>query len=280
MKTITLNNGIEMPLLGYGVYLVDPKECEHHVLEAIGMGYRLIDTAQVYHNEEGVGNAMLKCGVPREELFITTKIWVSNAGEKKAADSIEESLRKLRTDYVDLLLIHQPFGDYPGTWRAMERTVKEGKARAIGLSNFYADRFVDLALYANIKPAINQLMTNVFTQRWEDEREMKPCGTRLMAWGPLAQGKENLSACPQLASLAEKYGKTPQQVALRYLLERDIIAIPKSTHADRMRQNLDVFDFSLTREEVESLRPLDKPVPFSRSHRNPEKVRQYWATKA
>lgn len=199
--------------------------------------------------------------------------------EKKAADSIEESLRKLRTDYVDLLLIHQPFGDYPGTWRAMERTVKEGKARAIGLSNFYADRFVDLALYANIKPAINQLMTNVFTQRWEDEREMKPYGTRLMAWGPLAQGKENLAACPQLASLAEKYGKTPQQVALRYLLERDIIAIPKSTHADRMRQNLDVFDFSLTREEVESLRPLDKPVPFSRSHRNPDKVRQYWATK-
>ena len=268
MKTITLNNGVQMPQLGYGVYLIEPEECEHHVLEAIGMGYRLIDTAQVYHNEAGVGNAMLKCGVPREDLFITTKIWVSNAGEKKAADSIEESLRKLRTDYVDLLLIHQPFGDYPGTWRAMERTVKEGKARGIGLSNFYADRFVDLALYANIKPAINQLMTNVFTQRWEDEREMKPYGTRLMAWGPLAQGKENLAACPQLASLAEKYGKTPQQVALRYLLERDIIAI------------LDVFDFSLTREEVESLRPLDKPVPFSRSHRNPEKVRQYWATKA
>lgn len=229
MKTITLNNGIEMPLLGYGVYLVDPKECEHHVLEAIGMGYRLIDTAQVYHNEEGVGNAMLKCGVPREELFITTKIWVSNAGEKKAAGSIEESLRKLRTDYVDLLLIHQPFGDYPGTWRAMERALKEGKARAIGLSNFYADRFVDLALYANIKPAINQLMTNVFTQRWEDER--------------------------------------------------DIIAIPKSTHADRMRQNLDVFDFSLSEEDMQSIRPLDKPVPFSRSHRNPDKVRQYWATK-
>lgn len=271
MKTITLNNGIEMPLLGYGVYLVDPKECEHHVLEAIGMGYRLIDTAQVYHNEEGVGNAIVNCGVPRQELFITTKIWVSDSGERKAAASIERSLRKLRTDYIDLLLIHQPFGDYPGTWRAMERAVKEGKARAIGLSNFYADRFVDLALYANIKPAINQLMTNVFTQRWEEEREMKPYGTRLMAWGPLAQGKENLAASPQLASLAEKYGKAPQQVALRYLLERDIIAIPKSTHADRMRQNLDVFDFSLTREEVESLRPLDKPVPFSRSHRNPEK---------
>lgn len=278
MKTITLNNGIEMPLLGYGVYLVDPKECEHHVLEAIGMGYRLIDTAQVYHNEEGVGNAIQKCGVPREELFITTKIWVSNAGEKKAADSIEESLRKLRTDYVDLLLIHQPFGDYPGTWRAMERAVKEGKARAIGLSNFYADRFVDLALYADIKPAVNQLMTNVFCQRWEEEKEMRPYGARIMAWGPLAQGKENLAACPQLASLAEKYGKTPQQVALRYLLERDIIAIPKSTHADRMRQNLDVFDFSLSEEDMQSIRPLDKPVDFSRSHRNPEKVRQYWAT--
>lgn len=278
MKIITLNNGIEMPLLGYGVYLVDPKECELHVLEAIGMGYRLIDTAQVYHNEEGVGNAIVNCGVPRQELFITTKIWVSDSGERKAAASIERSLRKLRTDYIDLLLIHQPFGDYPGTWRAMERAVRDGKVRAIGLSNFYADRFVDLALYADIKPAVNQLMTNVFCQRWEEEKEMRPYGARIMAWGPLAQGKEDLAANPVLASLSRKYGKTPQQVALRYLLDRGIIAIPKSTHPDRMRQNLDVFDFSLSEEDMQSIRPLDKPVPFSRSHRNPEKVRQYWAT--
>lgn len=279
MKTIILNNGVEMPSLGYGVYRISPEECEHHVLEAIGMGYRLIDTAWIYHNEEGVGKAIVNCGVPRQELFITTKIWVSDSGEEKATASIERSLRELRTDYIDLLLIHQPFGDYPGTWRAMERAVRDGKVRAIGLSNFYADRFVDLALYADIKPAVNQLMTNVFCQRWEEEKEMRPYGARVMAWGPLAQGKEDLAANPVLAGLARKYGKTPQQVALRYLLDRGIIAIPKSTHPDRMRQNLDVFDFSLSEEDMRSIRPLDKPVDFSRSHRNPDKVRQYWATK-
>ena len=249
MQTIKLNNGIEMPVLGYGVYLVSPEECERCVLDAISVGYRLIDTAQAYYNEEGVGNAIAQCGVPRNELFITTKVWITNAGEEKAAASIDESLRKLRTDYIDLLLIHQPLSDYTGTWRAMEKAVRDGKVRAIGLSNFYPDRFVDMAEYTQIKPAVNQLRTNVFSQQWDAEAEMKPYGCHIMAWGPLAQGDPDLQDNPVMKTLSEKYGKTPQQVALRYLLQRDIIAIPKSTHIERMRQNLDVFDFSLSEED-------------------------------
>lgn len=276
MQTVKLNNGVEMPILGYGVYLVSPEECERCVLDAISVGYRLIDTAQAYYNEEGVGNAIAKCGVPRNELFITTKVWITNAGEEKAAASIDESLRKLRTDYIDLLLIHQPLSDYTGTWRAMEKAVRDGKVRAIGLSNFYPDRFVDMAEYAQIKPAVNQLRTNVFSQQWDAEAEMKPYGCHIMAWGPLAQGDPDLQDNPVMKALSEKYGKTPQQVALRYLLQRDIIAIPKSTHIERMRQNLDVFDFSLSEEDMESIRPLDKPQDFRWSHRNPELVKFLW----
>ena len=273
MQTVKLNNGVEMPVLGYGVFQVPPEMCERCVSEAISVGYRLIDTAQAYYNEEGVGRAITRCGVPRSQLFLTTKIWITNAGEEKAAASINESLRKLRTDYIDLLLIHQPFSDYTGTWRAMEKAVREGKVRAIGLSNFYPDRFVDMAEYAEIKPAVNQLKTNVFSQQWDAEAEMKPYGTHIMAWGPLAQGDPDLQSNPVLAGLAEKYGKTPQQVALRYLVQRDIIAIPKSTHVERMKQNLDVFDFALTPEEMESIRPLDKPAGFRWSHRDPELVK-------
>ncbi len=273
MQTVKLNNGVEMPVLGYGVFQVPPEMCERCVSDAISVGYRLIDTAQAYYNEEGVGRAITRCGVPRSQLFLTTKIWITNAGEEKAAASIDESLRKLRTDYIDLLLIHQPFSDYTGTWRAMEKAVREGKVRAIGLSNFYPDRFVDMAEYAEIKPAVNQLKTNVFSQQWDAEAEMKPYGTHIMAWGPLAQGDPDLQSNPVLAGLAEKYGKTPQQVALRYLVQRDIIAIPKSTHVERMKQNLDVFDFALTPEEMESIRPLDKPAGFRWSHRDPELVK-------
>ncbi|UBD79203.1 aldo/keto reductase [Parabacteroides distasonis] len=276
MQTIKLNNGIEMPILGFGVFQVSPDECERCVLDAISVGYRLIDTAQAYYNEEGVGNAIAKCGVPRNELFLTTKVWITNAGEEKATASIDESLRKLRTDYIDLLLIHQPFSDYTGTWRAMEKTVREGKVRAIGLSNFYPDRFVDMAEYAEIKPAVNQLKTNVFSQQWDAGAEMKPYGTHIMAWGPLAQGDPDLQTNPILNDLAEKYGKTTQQIALRYLLDRDIIAIPKSTHIDRMKQNLDVFDFTLTQAEMESICLLDKPADFRWSHRNPELVKYLW----
>ena len=273
MQTIKLNNGIEMPVLGYGVFQVSPEECERCVLDAISTGYRLIDTAQAYYNEEGVGNAVARCGVPRNELFLTTKIWISNAGETNAARSIDESLRKLHTDYIDLLLIHQPFSDYPGTWRAMEKAVKDGKVRAIGLSNFYPDRFVDMAEYAEIKPAVNQLKTNVFSQQWEAEAEMNLYDTHIMAWAPLAQGNPELLTNPVLTALAERYNKTVQQVALRYLIQRGIIAIQKSTHTERMKQNLDVFDFALTPEDMESIRPLDKPDDFRWSHRNPELVK-------
>ena len=273
MQTIKLNNGIEMPVLGYGVFQVSPEECERCVLDAISTGYRLIETAQDYYYEGGVGNAVTRCGVPRNELFLTTKIWISNAGETNAARSIDESLRKLHTDYIDLLLIHQPFSDYPGTWRAMEKAVKDGKVRAIGLSNFYPDRFVDMAEYAEIKPAVNQLKTNVFSQQWEAEAEMNLYDTHIMAWAPLAQGNPELLTNPVLTALAERYNKTVQQVALRYLIHRGIIAIPKSTHTERMKQNLDVFDFALTPEDMESIRPLDKPDDFRWSHRNPELVK-------
>ena len=210
MKDVRLNNGVMMPAIGFGVFQIPPDETERIVSDAISVGYRLIDTAQAYYNEEGVGNAVAKCGVPRNELFLTTKVWITNAGEEKAARSIDESLRKLRTDYIDLLLIHQPFSDYAGTWRAMEKAVREGKVRAIGLSNFYPDRFVDMAEYAEIKPAVNQLKTNIFSQQWEAEAEMKSYGTHIMAWGPLAQGDPDLQGNPTLKALSEKYGKTPQ----------------------------------------------------------------------
>ena len=250
-----------------------PKECEICVLDAISSGYRLIDTAQAYYNEEGVGNAVVKCGVPRNELFLTTKVWITNSDDKAAAASIDESLRKLRTDYIDLLLIHQPYSDYIGTWRAMEKAYKDGKVRAIGLSNFYPDRFVDLAEYAEIKPAVNQLKTNVFSQQWDAEAEMIPYGTRMMAWAPLAQGNVDLQSDSRMTALAEKYQKTVQQIALRYLIQRDIIAIPKSAHLQRMEQNLDIFDFTLTPDDMAEIRLLDRPADFNSSHRNPNLVK-------
>ena len=240
MQKVKLNNGIEMPILGYGVYLVSPEECERCVLDAISVGYRSIDTAQAYYNEEGVGAAITKCGVPRSELFITTKVWISNAGESRAAASIDESLQKLRTEYIDLLLIHQPFGDYYGTYRAMEKAVKAGKVRSIG---------------------------------WDAEIEMNKYDTHIMAWAPLTQANKTLFDNPTIAKIAENHNKTATQVALRYLIQRNIIAIPKSTHIERMKQNLDVFDFSLTDAEMEAIRPLDQEADFQWSHRNPELVR-------
>lgn len=272
METVKLNNGIEMPILGYGVYLVEPDECERCVSDAISAGYRLIDTAQAYYNEEGVGNAIAKCGVPRNELFITTKMWIYTNPED-ARKSIEQSLRKLRTDYIDLLLVHQPIGDYYGTYRIMEEAYKSGKVRAIGLSNFYPDRFVDLAENMEIKPAINQLRTNVFSQQWDAVKEMSPYGTRLMAWAPLAQSSDDLLSNDTLKDLASAHGKNVMQVALRYLLQRGIIAIPKTTHRNRMEENMQVFDFTLSDMEMEAIKPLDKPVDFNRSHRNPELIR-------
>ena len=257
MKTIKLNNGVEMPMLGYGVFLVSPEECERCVLDAISVGYRLIDTAQAYYNEEGVGAAIARCGVPRNELFITTKVWISNAGEEKAARSIDESLRKLHTDYIDLLLVHQPFGDYYGTYRAMEQAYWDGKVRAIGLSNFYDARFVDLAEHMEVKPAVLQLETHVFSQQRKMRELAKEYGTQLMAWGPLAQGTDGIFTNETLKAIGDRYGKTNAQVALKFLLSEGIVAIPKSTHKERMASNLAIDDFELTADDLETIRKMD-----------------------
>ena len=256
-KTIKLNNGVEMPLVGYGVFQVSPEECERCVSDAIAVGYRSIDTAQAYFNEEGVGNAWKKSRVKREELFLTTKVWITNAGDKKAAESINTSLRKLQTDYIDLLLIHQPFGDYYGTYRAMEEALKAGKVRAIGVSNFYYDRFIDLADNMDIKPAVNQIEVNVFNQQNRMREIMSKYDTRMMAWGPLAEGANGFFTNPVLTEIGNKYGKSVAQVALRFLVQEDVIVIPKSVRKERMEQNLDIFDFTLSPEDISLIKGLD-----------------------
>lgn len=276
MEYVTLNNGVKMPKLGYGVYQTPPEDTERCVLEAIKTGYRSIDTAQAYGNEEGVGNAIAKCGVPREELFITTKVWISNAGYEKAKASIEESLKKLKTDYVDLLLIHQPFGDYYGTYRAMEEAVKNGKARSIGVSNFYPDRYLDIVHFANIKPAVNQVETHIFQQQKVAKEYMKKYGTQIMSWGPFAEGRNDYFNTPALKEIGEKYGKTPAQVALHFLLQSDVVVIPKSVHKNRMEENFNVFDFQLTAEEMKRLEALDTEKSLFFSHYDPKIVE--WLT--
>ena len=272
MTYVTLNNGVKMPQVGYGVYQVEPTEAERCVLDAISVGYRMIDTAQIYHNEEGVGNAIAKCGVPREELFIVTKVWISNAGEEKAYASILESLKKLQTNYIDLLLIHQPFGDYYGTYRAMERAYLEGKVRAIGVSNFYPDRFIDIQTHVEVKPAVNQVETHVFNQQITAQEYMEKYGCRIMSWGPFAEGKNDFFNNETLAEIGRKYGKSVAQVALRYLLQRGVVLIPKSTHKERMKQNLDIFNFSLTEEDMTIIRQLDTKQSLFFSHYDPQTV--------
>ena len=259
MEHITLSNGVEMPLLGYGVYLVSPEECERCVLDAISTGYRLIDTAQAYYNEEGVGAAIAKCGVPRGELFVVTKVWVTNAGEENAARSIDESLRKLRTDYIDLLLVHQPYGDVFGSWRAMERAYRDGKVRAIGVSNFQKGRFYDFAYHADVKPMVNQLQCNATIQQDGIQAVLGEFGTKMMAWGPLGgQGSDAIFSNETLKQIGLKYGKTASQVVLRWLTRRGIVAIPKSTHRERMAENLDIFDFSLTDGDMAAIAKLNR----------------------
>lgn len=259
METIKLNNGVEMPLLGYGVFLVSPDECERSVSEALKVGYRLIDTAQIYGNEEGVGRAWRKSGLRRDELFLVTKVWVSNAGEEKAATSIEESLRKLDTDYIDLLLIHQQYGDIYGTWRAMEKAYRSGKVRAIGVSNFQAGRFFEFAHYVDVKPMINQLQCNVMAQQNDIVQVLNETDTKIMAWGPLGgQGVDGIVQNEILSAIGAKYGKTAAQVALRWLTQRGIVAIPKSVHVERMQQNFDIFDFSLTADEMTQVATLNQ----------------------
>ena len=274
MKYVKLLNGVEMPILGFGVYQIpDLEECERVVLEAIEVGYRSIDTAQVYGNEEAVGNAIKKSGVDRKEFFVTTKVWISNSGYEKAKASIEESLKKLQTDYIDLLLIHQPFGDYYGTYRAMEEYYKAGKLRAIGVSNFYPDRFVDIVNFVEIKPMINQVETHVFNQQIIPQEIMKEYGTQIESWGPFAEGKNNLFTNETLVEIGKKYDKTAAQVALRYLIQRDIVVIPKTVKKDRMIQNFSVFDFELSGDDMKEILKLDKKESLFLSHVAPEIVK-------
>lgn len=272
MEYVTLNNGVKMPMLGYGVYQVDPAECERCVTDAIDAGYRLIDTAQAYYNEEGVGNAIVKCGVPRGELFITTKVWISNAGYEKAKASIDQSLQKLRTDYIDLLLIHQPFGDYYGSWRAMEEAYRAGKLRAIGVSNFYPDRLIDLCTFCAVTPAVNQVETHVFQQQKAAREIMDKYRVQHESWGPFAEGRKGFFDNPVLAEIARKHGKSVAQVALRYLLQRGVIAIPKSVRKERMQQNIDVFDFSLDQADLQAIAELDEAQSAFFSHYDPATV--------
>lgn len=272
MEYVTLNNGVKMPILGYGVYQTPPEDTERCVLDAIQVGYRSIDTAQAYGNEEGVGNAIEKCGLPREDLFITTKIWISNAGYEKAKASIEESLKKLKTNYIDLLLIHQPFGDYYGSYRAMEEAYKAGKVRAIGVSNFYPDRYLDLVHFAEIKPAVNQVETHLFQQQKIAKEYMIKNGTQIMSWGPFAEGKNDYFNTPALKEIGEHYKKTPAQVALRFLIQSGVVVIPKSVHKNRMIENFAVFDFCLTENEMKELEALDGGQSLFFSHYDPQTV--------
>ena len=259
MEYIKLSNGVEMPTVGYGVFLVSPDECERCVSDALSVGYRLIDTAQAYQNEEGVGNAWRKSGIPREELFLTTKVWISNSGEVKAAQSIDESLHKLQTEYIDLLLIHQAYGDVFGTWRAMERAYRDGKVRAIGVSNFQAGRFFDFAHYVEVKPMVNQLQCNTLIQQTGIEPLLAEFGTRMMAWGPLGgQGVDGIVKSEELAAIGAQYGKSAAQVALRWLTLRGIVAIPKSSHKERMAQNFDVMDFTLSDDDMAQIAKLNQ----------------------
>ena len=272
MEFVTLNNGVKMPRLGYGVYQVSNEECERCVLDAIGVGYRAIDTAQSYGNEAAVGDAVRKCGVPRAELFLTTKIWISNAGYEKARASIDKSLKNLGTDYIDLMLIHQPFADYYGAYRAMEEAYRAGKLRAIGVSNFYPDRLIDICQFVDVAPAVNQVETHVFQQQRTAHEYMKKYGVQHESWGHFAEGRNDFFTNPVLNEIGAKYGKSSAQVALRFLIQSDVVVIPKSTHRERMEQNLYVFDFALDDGDMEAIRKLDEGESLFFNHYDPATV--------
>ena len=272
MEYVTLNNGVKMPQLGYGVYQTPAEDTKRCVLEAIEAGYRSIDTAQAYGNEAGVGEAIKESGLPREEFFLTTKVWITNAGYEKAKASIEESLKLLQTEYIDLLLIHQPFGDYYGTYRAMEEAYKAGKVRAIGVSNFGPDRYLDIEHFSEIKPAVNQIETHVFQQQKTAKEYLKKYGCQIESWGPFAEGKNEMFTNPVLTSIGARHGKTAAQTALRFLLQSDVVIIPKTTHKDRMQQNFDIFDFELTSEEMSEIEALDGGNSLFFSHYDPAMV--------
>lgn len=272
MNYVTLENGVKMPQLGYGVYQVTKEECERCVLDALKVGYRLFDTAQSYFNEEEVGNAIVKSGVSREEIFLTSKVWIDNYGYEECRKSVLESLRKLKTDYIDLMLLHQPFSDYYGAYRALEDLYDEGKIKAIGISNFYPDRMVDLASFTRIKPMINQIEIHpyhqqVFSKEWHDKY-----GVQLEAWAPFGEGRKNMFELSELKEIGDKYGKTVAQVILRWHLQRGIVVIPKSTHLERMKENFNVFDFELAQEDMDVISKLDKNESSFFSHQDPSIV--------
>lgn len=272
MKYVKLNNGVEMPMLGYGVYQVSREECERCVLDALQVGYRLIDTAQSYFNEEEVGNAIKKSGIPREEIFLTTKVWIEHYGYDACRASVLESMQKLQVDYLDLCLLHQPFADYFGAYRALEDLYEEGKIRAIGISNFYADRMVDMASFAKVRPAVNQVEIHPHHQQKEAKMWHEKYGVQMEAWAPFGEGRGGMFELPELKAIGEQYGKTPVQVILRWHLQRGIVVIPKSTHMERMEQNFNVFDFELTDADMEAIAALDKKQSSFFSHTDPNMV--------
>ena len=272
MQYVTLNNGVQMPILGYGVYQVTKDECERCVLDALKVGYRSIDTAQSYFDEDEVGNALVKSGIPREEIFLTTKVWIEHYGYDECRASVLESLRKLKTDYVDLCLLHQPFSDVYGAYRALEDLMAEGKIRAIGISNFYVDRMVDIASFARVKPAVNQIEIHPHHQQNEQLEWHNKYGIQLEAWAPFGEGRGGMFGLPELKAIGEKYGKTPAQVMLRWHIQRGIVVIPKSTHIERMEENFNVFDFELTAKDMEIIATLDKGQSSFFSHTNPNMV--------
>lgn len=273
MKNVTLNNGIEMPILGFGVYQIqDPVECEQAVYDALMTGYRLIDTASAYMNEEAVGRAIKKSGVPRKELFITTKLWIQDANYESANKAFQKSLNRLGLDYLDLYLIHQPFNDYYGAWRAMEELYKEGKIRAIGVCNFYPDRLIDLIDHNEVVPAVNQIETHAFFQRIEDQKIMEERGVQIESWGPFAEGKNNIFQNEILKGIGEKYNKSVAQVILRWLVQRNVVCIPKSVHKERIEENFNIFDFKLTLEDMEKIYQLDTKASLFLSHTDPQTV--------
>jgi diketogulonate reductase-like aldo/keto reductase len=275
MDNIKLSNGVKMPQVGYGVYQVTPEECERCVSDALSVGYRMIDTAQAYHNEEGVGRAVKKSGIARDEVFIVSKIWISNYGYEKAKASIDESLRKLQTEYIDLMLLHQPFCDRYDAYRALEEAYREGKLRAIGVSNFYPDHLIDLASNVEVKPMVNQVETHVFDQQVEAKKYMDELDCRIMSWGPLAEGRNGFFTNELLGEIGKKYGKSIPQVALRWLLQRGVIIIPKSTHKERMNENLNIFDFELTADDMAQIQTLDTGKSLFFDHHDAEVTKMF-----
>jgi 2,5-diketo-D-gluconate reductase A len=274
-NSVTLNNGIKMPILGFGVFQIpDPAVCEQSVVDAIEVGYKLIDTAQSYGNEEAVGKAIKRSGVPREELFITTKLWVSDYGEEKAKKAFEASLERLQLDYLDQYLLHQPFGDVHGSWRALEKLHKDGKIKAIGVSNFYPDRVMDLIMANEVVPAVNQIEINPLYQRSDDQKFLEENKVQPEAWAPFAEGRNNLFQNEILVTIGKKYGKSVGQVVLRWLIQRNIVALAKSTHKERIAENFDVFDFELSDDDMKQITTLDMNESSFFSHRDPEAVKR------